>query len=370
MNQSIAPFTDNPRYWQVFGKPTLLLGGSVEDNLFQIDGLENHLKQLAACGGNYIRCTMSSRDEGDVWPFEREGESGLYDLTKPGHEYWSRFERLLELCESLQIVLQIELWDRFDFARDPWQLNPFNPKNNVNYTSEQAGLMTEIDRHPAKRDNAFFRAVPELENNQVLLPYQHSFADELLKRTLARPNVLYCMDNETNEDPAWPAYWSSYIKARASEAGVTAMTTEMWDAHDITSDMHRATWENPQQYDFCDVSQNNHQQGYTHYVNLTEFRATIEATGKLRPLNSVKVYGANTGFYGSNRDAQERFWRCLFGGLASVRFHRPPTGLGLSDLAQKHLRAARSFADRFDFFSSAPTPQLLTYHTHPALSFR
>ena len=33
-------------------------------------------------------------------------------------------------CNAGEIVVQIELWDRFDFAREPWQDNPFNPKNN------------------------------------------------------------------------------------------------------------------------------------------------------------------------------------------------------------------------------------------------
>ena len=60
----IQPYIENPFYWQYQGKPVLLLGGSREDNLFQIPDLEAHLDLLASVGGNYIRCTMSSRDEG------------------------------------------------------------------------------------------------------------------------------------------------------------------------------------------------------------------------------------------------------------------------------------------------------------------
>ncbi|MEE2752499.1 MAG: aldo/keto reductase [Candidatus Latescibacterota bacterium] len=45
-------------------------------------------------------------------------------------------------------------------------------------------------------------------------------------------------------------------------------------------------------------------------------------------INSVKIYGANTGGYWSIRDAQERFWRNIVGGLATTRFHRPLAGLG------------------------------------------
>src|SRR6056297_768694 len=67
----VRPSPEHPRYWQYVGEATLLVGGSREDNLFQIDSLEAHLDRLAAVGGNYVRNTMSSRDAGDAWPFHR-----------------------------------------------------------------------------------------------------------------------------------------------------------------------------------------------------------------------------------------------------------------------------------------------------------
>ena len=120
----MRPYSKNPHYWQYKGEPVLLIGGSVEDNLFQIPDLEAHLDLLASVGGNYVRCTMSSRDEGDAWPFERDQKSGLYDLTQPAREYWARFERFLELADERDIVAHFELWDRFDFSRESWQDNP------------------------------------------------------------------------------------------------------------------------------------------------------------------------------------------------------------------------------------------------------
>ena len=57
----IQPYAPNPFYWQYKGAPVLLLGGSVEDNLFQIADIEPHLDLLQSVGGNYVRCTMSSR---------------------------------------------------------------------------------------------------------------------------------------------------------------------------------------------------------------------------------------------------------------------------------------------------------------------
>ncbi|MBC8229229.1 hypothetical protein H8E77_06760, partial [bacterium] len=85
-NNRIQLYQDNPRYWQYKGKPVLLLGGSVEDNLFQIPNLKQHLDLLKSVGGNYVRCTMSCRDEGNVWQFKKhalersEGVGELYDL--------------------------------------------------------------------------------------------------------------------------------------------------------------------------------------------------------------------------------------------------------------------------------------------------
>jgi hypothetical protein len=38
------------------------------------------------------------------------------------------------------IIVQIEIWDRFDHTREPWVTDPYNPKNNVNYTYEQTKL--------------------------------------------------------------------------------------------------------------------------------------------------------------------------------------------------------------------------------------
>ena len=57
----IHPWPDNPRYWQYKGKPVLLLGGSKDDNLFQIPDLVAHLDEMQAVGANYIRNTMSDR---------------------------------------------------------------------------------------------------------------------------------------------------------------------------------------------------------------------------------------------------------------------------------------------------------------------
>ena len=355
----IQPYAKNPFYWQYSGKPVLLIGGSVEDNLFQIPNLKAHLDLLASVGGNYVRCTMSSRDEGDMWPFERDPDTGLYDLNKPGEAHWARFERFLELTAEREIFAQFEMWDRFDFTRDFWQGNPYNPKNNINYTAEESGLKEDIHTHPGRKESAFFRSVPALENNEIVLKYQQVQVDKMLSISLRYGHVLYCMDNETSESPEWGKYWSEYIVQKATEAGAGVETTEMWDDHDLLGKEHANTLDHPETYSFIDISQNNHQVGKVHWDRPQAIRQKIIDSGRIRPMNSVKIYGANTGRYGTTRDAQERLWRNILGGLASSRFHRPPAGLGLSQIVQAHLRSMRMVMGEIDIFTCEPHLDLL-----------
>jgi hypothetical protein len=68
----------------------------------------------------------------------------------------------------------------------------------------------------------------------------------------------------------------------------------------------------------------------------------------VRPLLIDKIYGADSGIdrnmFNESREGVDRFWRFIFAGYASVRFHRPTTGLGLSPLAQASIKAMKKFA--------------------------
>lgn len=344
---------ENPRYWLYQGRPVLLRGGSDDDNLFQWTGdrLSGQLDLLAGVGGNYIRNTMSSRDTGNVWPFHRLAD-GRYDLERLSDDYYGRLEELLRLSAERGIVVQIELWDRFDFAREPWLENPYRPANNVNYTSAGSGLQNEYPSHPGGNQNPFFRSIPAHDDNRVLLEYQHAQVDRLMEIALRYPNVLYTMDNETSATAEWGEYWARYVQRKAAEAGVLVYTTEMWDAHDLTHEQHRRTLDHPELYAFADISQNNHNRGQKHWDNLQWARRYTAAHP--RPLNHVKIYGADTGRYGTDRDAVERFWRGLLGGAASIRFHRPTSGIGLNDLARAHLRSARLLLAEVELFRAEP----------------
>ena len=86
---------DHPFYWHYKNRTMVLIGGSSEDNLFQVPDVAKELDLIRSCGGNAVRCTMSSRDEGNVWAFEKD-DRGQYDLTRPSDIYWEeRFRRSL-----------------------------------------------------------------------------------------------------------------------------------------------------------------------------------------------------------------------------------------------------------------------------------
>ncbi|MHC4686483.1 MAG: hypothetical protein ACYTEW_19545 [Planctomycetota bacterium] len=347
----IEIYGPNPVYWQYNGKPILLLGGTKDDNLFQVPGLKEHLDLLKSVGGNYVRNTMSSRDQGNVRPFNKANDQW-------NAEYWRRFENFLKLTRERDIIVQIEVWATFDYYRDNWTVNPFNPKNNINYTAEQTGLPEQVDTHPTRTDNNFFWSVPAERNQKTVLKYQRRFVDKMLSYSLKFGNVLYCMDNETSVTPQWGKYWSQYIKAKAKAAGVMVQTTEMWDKWDLAHLQHNPTFDHPETYSFVDISQNNHQKGQTHWDNAQRQRARI--ADNVRPLNNVKIYGADTGRFGNDRDGMERFWRNIFGGLASARFHRPDSGQGLNEKAQANIRSMRLITDKMNVFTCAPHNDLLS----------
>jgi hypothetical protein len=360
LKKKIEIYEKNPAYWQYNGKPVLLIGGSVDDSLFQIPDLKAHLDLLRSVGGNYIRNTMSSRnDKGfEVQPF-RKLDNGKYDLEKWNDKYWDRFENMLILTQQRDIIVQIEVWATFDYYRNNWQVNPFNPKNNINYTDQQSKLPVQVNSHPIRCENNFFWSVPAERNQKTVLGYQQRFVDKILSYSLKFGNVLYCMDNETSVTPEWGKYWSQYIKAKAKEVGTNVHTTEMWDKWDLAHSMHNATFDHPEIYSFVDISQNNHQKGQQHWDNAQRQRARI--ANNVRPLNNVKIYGCDEyGRFGSDRDGMERFWRNIFGGLASARFHRPTSGLGLGTKAQANIRSMRMLTDKMNIFTCAPHNDLLS----------
>lgn len=362
----LCPWTENPFYWSWQGEPILLLGGSDDDNLFQWPEAEliAQLDRLASAGGNVIRNTMSDRkDKGfEVYPFGQM-DTGKYDLNLWNEEYWTRFERMLRETAKRHIFVQIEVWDRFDYTdsggSDRWHIHPYNPANNINYNYEASGFAETYPDHPGANKQPFFFTTPGQRDNQVVLPYQQRFVEKMLEHTLKYDHVLYCMDNETSGEEEWSRYWARFIKDRAAKVGKRVFVTEMWDDWNLASSMHKRTFDHPELYDFVDVSQNNHKKGQEHWDNFLLVRQYLSANP--RPMNTTKTYGANGNKFGhTDQDGIERFWRHLLAGAASMRFHRPDSGLGLNDKAVAAICAARMLESKIPLWTVRPANELLS----------
>ena len=299
---------------------------------------------------------MSWVDEGDVPPHKKVGD--LYDLNQWNEEFWTRFRNLIRWTHEMDIIVQIEVWATFSYYREPWDTNPFNPKNNSNYTAEETGLPTVVKSHPVATENNFFWSVPKERNQEIVLKYQEKsmwinfslrhfsmgiYSTAWTMRLKLRPNGVNTGQN--------------IFRSRQQSAGRVVETTEMWNPWELYHHKHRLTSDHPEIYSFCDVSQNNTQKRQTHWDNAQKYRAELSP---IRPINNVKIYGADTGKYGKTQDGLARFWRNIFGGFASARFHRPPNGLGLSKTAQASLKSMRMIIGEMDIFTCEPHNDLLS----------
>ena len=207
----IQPYSENRCYRQYQGKPVLLLGGSWQDNLFNHPiGLERHLDLLKSVGGNYVRCTMSSRDSDNIYPYFQDAATQKYDLDRWNDEYWRRFDHFLKATSERNIIVQIEVWATYDFysrtshfvnGKSAWERNPFNPRNNINYDKWQTGLSELFESHGQSLINPFFNTtLPLAEPGRQYAVYfpdggmmslNISEAKELL--TLRRPDIRKSM---------------------------------------------------------------------------------------------------------------------------------------------------------------------------------
>lgn len=354
--QKLAIDPLHPTYWTIDGQSTLLIGGSVEDNLFQLPYLDSHLDSLVAVGGNYVRNVMSSRDEGNVWPFQKT--DSLYDLRQWNPEYWRRFEHFLEATSKRKIIVQLEIWATFDYYRDNWEQNPFNPQNNSTYTAARTKLPIQVPTHPTRTENDFFRSIPAHLNQAQVLAAQQRFVNKILSYTLHFDHILYCIDNETSVPSAWGTFWSRYIRMAAREQDKTVYITEMWDPWELSHPMHDETLFEPEVYDFMDISQNNHNSGDKHWNQGIHYLERMHKLGLARPVNTIKTYGGS-GRFGSSQDGVDRLWRSALMGVAAVRLHRPPSGNGLNALAQVNIQSLRMLADTLSIQHCLPNLSLL-----------
>lgn len=364
--QRIQPYTQNPRYWQYKGQPVMLLGGSKTDHIFLLEDLESHLDEMRAVGGNYVRCTMSQREQIELKPHKLLPD-GKFDLDQWNDEYWQRFQNMLRWTAQRDIIVQIEVWDRFDYSTDCWEHSPWNPADNVNYTHDQSSLAAQYPQKAHKDAQPFFHSIPGMPRYNpkldLIRDYQEAFVAKMLSYSLDYGHVLYCMNNETSTPATWGQYWIEFIHAAAKAKEVTVCTTDMFDdAFRAEGAEHTPIiFDDARHYTFADISQvNSRNFDQAHWDSLQWLLEQVNRHP--RPCNHTKIYGS--GYYsfgtGGPEDGVERFWRDILGGSASARFHRPDAGNGLNDYAKGAIRAARILESKIKYWDITPHMELLS----------
>lgn len=370
--EQIQPWEENPRFWQFRGEPVLLLGGTDTDALFQWeeDQLAEHLNLLISSGGNYVRNVMSSRnpdERGDVHPF-RQLEDGRYDLEAWNPVYWDRFERMLKMTAERNIVVQIELWDGHDFQSrqdteegfPQWDAHPFNPRNNINYTKESTGIPVLWTRGYPNETHPVLLTTPGQNDVPEVLNRQERFVDAVMQHSLKYDHVLYVIQNESWAGREWSDHWAAFLRTRAEAEGREIYIADMTFEPDVRPVLER-------DFDFGEFSQSASGAGRPEGIHIRQAHFDFIAgqweqlNNNPAPVNSVKQYGGDEVDWSMGSDeGVDRVWRSVFSGQAAVRFHRPPTGLGLGERARTNIRSLRDVSGRIDIFQVQPHQRVVS----------
>ncbi len=384
----IEPFAANNFYWSYGDTPTLLVGGTNDDNLFQwpTSELAAHLDLLKYSGGNYVRNVLNNvyndldgLDSNDVKPHGKSG--ALYDLDTFNPEYFTRLERLLSEAKQRDIIVQITFWEAFEFITGnlngrfgSFYLNyddiPWNPKNNINYNSAQSGIPATNNYIGTWESEwtsiGFHYTPPGMSNaNAIVLGYQEKFIQKVLDSTLKFNNVLYNVQNERQWviPKIWSDYWISFATDYAVSKGKTIYITDMADKYYMTQTQQQEVL-NSNNIDFFEISQVNQLGGQTQYDEIIYARNQLK--NKKKPMNAVKIYKGSSGATQAKGvyDDEDKMWRLIFGGAAAVRFHRPTSpnsrGFGLTTDGQTQIKSARMFTDEINLFAMAPNNSKLS----------
>lgn len=342
---SLEPYFDNPWHWMYRGEPVFLFGGSDDDNLFQWpeEKLVEHLDLLVSVGGNFLRNTLSTRDDGNTLPYKLV--NGRFEFSEENDLFWDKLGFFLRETKKRNIFVQLTLWDQHDFVAKNWTGQFWNPNNN-NIGLEGSELYN---------GNDFFNVVRE--RNALVLPYQIKYVEKVLTCSLLYDHVFYNISNEGWAGLEWETYWAAFIHSEAKKANTRVQVTSMEHGPQLSVD---AVLKYPELFSYVEISQNNNYstgyRGVSHYRHILDWRRQIEDTNGPRPFMNEKIYGGpgqQTAF-SSETDAIRRFWRNVFAGCASVRFHRPNGGLGLNETARSQLRCLNTLNQSIQLTTTSP----------------
>lgn len=154
MSTALRSLTQNPKYFELHGKPLLLVTatehyGAVMNRPFKFEKYLRHaaemkmtmtrlfvlFRELQSTHNPYSTCKPESPDY--IAPFLRVGpETALdgqprYDLDQWNPEFFERLHNFIGLASELGIVVEVVLTSN-TYAPNIWALNPLNSANNIN----------------------------------------------------------------------------------------------------------------------------------------------------------------------------------------------------------------------------------------------
>ncbi len=340
--------------------------------MFPTSELLRELDKLKAAGGNYMRVTMAIYPKTHVkgvYPFVQHSD-GKFDLNQLNAEFWEYVKTLYEETQKREMIVQVELWDQWEFYKATYETLMWNPKNNINYTSSATGIPTTQDEAPYSKTPSFFHAHKDA-NKKVVLGFQRAYIKKLLDVGKSFNHIIYEIGNESSEPQSWNDYWAKFIH---DNAGKKIHVTDQRGDYNPDGDLAYVIGK-PSLYNFIDVSQvgmghitsDYHQ---SHYNDLINVRNKILASGIKRPINNTKGYkwirSWGDAYKGDEDVSINRLWHGIFAGLAGYGFHpshyepesRP--GIAMMPTALRHISSVRLLEERVNLTLMSPGNGSLT----------
>jgi len=351
---AIEPDPEHSGYWRYEDRPVLLLGASSPDHPFfwaYSDRWEllRRLDHLQAIGGNYMRSNLGYEDQNEhstldpkyrnkPRPFKRPA-NGLYDLNQWNEAFWEAFDFYLKETKKRDIIVNQELWDYCHYLKQDWPTDPWNPKNNVNYTEAESGLKSNgTDHHLGYTDNdgffrryytEFFDCVPTMENRRILYDYQDKYIKKLLSYTLKYDHVIYQYNNESSFHPALSKWWHDILMGEAAARGKMVYIGDQRYQQDLRSREYQYVIDHNDLNAW--VGPANMAIGPGYWTRIQELRYRAAKNGvpmqfqKLYPFWAVwphRYQRTNTWIMPYRQNQRRRFWIGILSQCAGVRYHR------------------------------------------------
>jgi hypothetical protein len=236
----ISLHPDNPHYLLFRGKPTVLIGSTEHYGAVLNGGFDAipYLDELHARGLNLTRTfsgtyrevpgsfkiaknTLAPTPDNYIAPWPRTQTSGAadggnkFDLARWNDAYFERLRKFVAAASDRGIVVEFVLFCPF-YEDNLWDINPMNPRNNVNglppigrtdaYTLKHQALQEKQEAFVRKAvhelndfDNLYFEICNEPYFGGVTLEWQSRIASVLVEEETRLPKRHLIAQNIANQ---------------------------------------------------------------------------------------------------------------------------------------------------------------------------